>query len=82
MKELKHFSATWCQPCKRMEPLIKKFLEENPDIVYTKFDADAEPSVFEENAIRGVPAFIAISGDDSKFHQGVATEDQLNALFA
>jgi thioredoxin 1 len=82
MKELIHFSATWCQPCKQMQPIIDKFLKDNPDIVYIKYDADEDVSVFQEQGIRGVPAFIGKVDDKEIFHKGTATEAKLISLFA
>lgn len=83
MKELIHLSASWCQPCKQMVPMINKFVEDNPDIVYSKYDADLNVSVFEEYNVRGVPTFITkINGEVHKYHNGVATEEQISNLFA
>jgi thioredoxin 1 len=82
MKELIHFSATWCQPCKQMQPIIDKFLNDNPDIVYIKYDADEDVSVFQEHGIRGVPAFIGKVDGKEIFHKGTATEARLISLFA
>jgi len=82
MRELIHFSATWCQPCKQMQPVIDKFLNDNPDIVYIKYDADKDVSVFQENKITGVPAFIVKTNGQEIFHKGIASEDKLNNLFA
>jgi len=82
MKELIHFSATWCQPCKQMQPMLDKFLSDNPDIVYTKYDADVNVSVFQEHGITGVPAFIAKVGGKEVFHKGLASQDKLSSLFA
>lgn len=82
-KELLHFSATWCQPCKAMQPILDKFLADNPDIAYTKYDADADVSVFQDNGITGVPAFIVKkAGSDDVFHKGLASETKLIDLFA
>ena len=36
MKELLHFTADWCNPCKSMAPVIERFINDNPDIKYTK----------------------------------------------
>lgn len=81
MKELIHFSATWCQPCKQMQPMLDKFIADNPDIVYTKYDADENVSIFQEHGITGVPAFIAKVDGKESFHKGLATQDKLNSLF-
>lgn len=80
-KQLQHFSATWCQPCKKMEPVIAKFLEENPDIEYVKYDADQTPEIFAENNVTGVPAFIVTNGDKIVRHQGIATAEKFASLF-
>lgn len=82
MKELIHFSATWCQPCKQMQPTIDKFLEDNPDISYVKYDADKDVIKFTENNITGVPAFVInIEGQEPKFHKGLATAEKFASLF-
>jgi hypothetical protein len=65
-----------------MQPVIDKFLKDNPDIVYTKYDADEHVSVFQEHGIRGVPAFIGKVDDKEIFHKGTATEARLVSLFA
>lgn len=82
MRELIHFSATWCQPCKQMQPVLDKFLSDNPDIVYTKYDADKDVSIFQEHRITGVPAFIIKTNGQETFHKGLATEGKLNTLFS
>jgi thioredoxin 1 len=82
MKELLHFSATWCQPCKAMEPTIAKFISNNVNVNYRKLDADVNVEIFTEYNITGVPAFIAIKdGEVIASHKGVATEEKLQALF-
>lgn len=83
MKELLHFSATWCQPCKQMQPVLDKFLAENPDINYTKYDADENVSTFQEYGITGVPAFVTrVDGVAIKYHKGIATQDKLTELLS
>lgn len=83
MKELLHFTATWCQPCKAMEPTIARFVSNNLDVDYQKIDADADVEAFVKYEITGVPAFIAIKdGVVINSHKGVATEEKLSALFA
>ena len=82
MKELIHLSATWCQPCKAMAPTVEKFVNDNPDIVYSKYDADLNVSVFQEYQVRSVPTFIAkIDGEVHSIHMGVANQDKLASLF-
>ena len=83
MKEIIHFSATWCQPCKQMQPVLDSFISNNQDISYTKYDADESVTIFEEYKIRSVPAFISkIDGKVIKMHMGTATEEKLSSLFS
>jgi thioredoxin 1 len=83
MKELLHFSATWCQPCKAMEPTIAKFISNNVNVNYRKLDADINVEMFQEYGITGVPAFIAIKdGEVIASHKGIATEEKLGSLFS
>ena len=82
MKQLLHFTASWCQPCKQMEPLIAKFVSENLNINYDKIDVSDEFDPAVEYAVRGVPTFIAIvNGKEVSRHTGVATEEKLLSLF-
>jgi thioredoxin 1 len=82
MKQLLHFTATWCQPCKQMEPLIAKFVLENLDINYDKIDVSDEFDPAVEYGVKGVPTFIAIvDGKEVSRHTGVATEEKLLSLF-
>jgi thioredoxin 1 len=82
MKQLLHFTATWCQPCKQMEPLITKLVSDNPNIDYTKIDVSDEFDDAVEYGVRGVPTFIAmIDGKEVGRHSGVATQDKLLSLF-
>lgn len=82
MKELLHFSATWCNPCKKMEPVVQRFIETNPDIKYTKIDVDEQIELSSHYKIKGVPTFIALV-DNEVFSRksGVLTGQQINELF-
>ena len=82
MKKLLHFTATWCQPCKQMEPLITKLVSENLDINYDKIDVSDDFDEAVEYGVRGVPTFIAIKdGVELARHTGVATNEKLLSLF-
>ena len=38
--KLYHFTADWCNPCKKLAPILEEFLGENPNIDYIKIDVD------------------------------------------
>ena len=80
--ELIHFTANWCNPCKTMEPIIKQFLEENPDIIYTKIDVDNNIDAVKMNGIMSVPTFIVKrDSEEVKRHSGAANYNQVNSWF-
>jgi thioredoxin 1 len=82
MKEFLHFTADWCNPCKRMAPVIDSFINENPDIKYTKIDVDEQVDLVAQYDIQAVPTFIALV--DGKVHNrfgGVKPESVIRSIF-
>jgi len=84
--KLVHFTAEWCQPCKRMQPVIKEFTSENPAIEYIRIDIDNNRDLFEEytqlQSVMSVPTFFAVENNqlyNSK--TGVMTKQELRSLF-
>jgi thioredoxin 1 len=58
------FSATWCGPCKMLDPVLKKVSEDLTDKVdFYHIDVDESPQASSEFGIRGVPTMIV-------FHDG------------
>lgn len=53
------FTATWCNPCKQMKPILDS-LEEH-DIV--RYDADENRDMFDYYMIRAVPVFLVLDPD-------------------
>lgn len=82
MKELLHFTADWCGPCKMMKPVIEEYIASNPDIVYTQINVDTEKQKVSDNNIMSVPTFIIIDNSvQVKRHTGALTKDQFSQLF-
>lgn len=80
--ELLHFTATWCNPCKMMEPVISQFLAENPDVIYTKIDVDSNIGVARMNSVMSVPTFIVKkNSEEASRHTGTANLNQVNSWF-
>lgn len=58
------FSATWCGPCKMLDPVLKKVSEDLSDRVdFYHIDVDESPEASSQFGIRGVPTMIV-------FHNG------------
>jgi thioredoxin 1 len=52
------FGATWCPPCKVLEPRFKKVTAEFPDIRFLSVDIDDQPHEAKDHRIRSVPTVI------------------------
>ena len=80
--ELLHFTATWCQPCKKIVPIILSFIEQMVGIKYTKVDVDDNIEKAKEYNVLSVPTLIVLKNNKIiARHSGVITEEQLLGLF-
>lgn len=52
------FSASWCGPCKMMEPVIEEIEKEFSKIEILKVDVDESPDVAQKYNIMSVPTFL------------------------
>lgn len=85
MKELIHFTAEWCNPCKQMQPIINEFIDENKDIKYTKIDIDKDRDIFlyynKQYPVMSVPTFLGIvDGKVIDGHVGATSKFVLKSL--
>ncbi|KAB1220726.1 Thioredoxin H2 [Morella rubra] len=54
------FTATWCGPCKFMEPAFKDFSAKYTDVDFIKIDVDELQSVAREFGVEAMPTFLLI----------------------
>lgn len=58
---LVEFSASWCGPCKAMEPILEELEQVYSDRVkFCKIDAEQNPKLAQALEIRGLPALVLI----------------------
>jgi thioredoxin 1 len=80
MSHVLYFTADWCNPCKKVKPIVEEI---NKDSV-TKFqmiDVDSEMELTKKFEIRSVPTFILIkNGTEIKRTTGAQTREQLEAF--
>jgi thioredoxin 1 len=58
--EVIDFWATWCGPCKLMNPIIDEVEKENPDLTITRIDIDSNKDMVEQYNIQSVPTYIIL----------------------
>lgn len=54
------FSASWCQPCKRVRPLMDLLVENNPGINFLYVDVDTMGTLADHYKVDSVPCFIGV----------------------
>jgi thioredoxin 1 len=54
------FSAMWCAPCKLLNPIMKKIVEEFPKVKVFPIDVDDQPQLAKTYKIRNLPSVIFI----------------------
>ena len=58
MVTIKHFTATWCQPCKQLSPIMRDLLRKYQGIGYQMIDIDENSDAASRFGVRGVPTII------------------------
>ena len=76
------FGATWCGPCKALEPVIDKLAGATQGVLRVgKIDIDDAPGVSAKYRIRGAPTILVFrDGKEIARHTGVTTEARLRDL--
>jgi thiol-disulfide isomerase/thioredoxin len=75
------FSASWCEPCRDMEPIVASLQRQGYPIETRDFDDERQLAT--HLGVKEIPAFVAISPDGTvrEVVQGKISEDKLRALF-
>lgn len=75
---LQIFSATWCQPCQKLAPIIKRVAERNNHVIFLKVDIDGCPNAAKINNVETIPTVVVrnklypVGGTtEVKFERGV-----------
>ncbi|KAK8586873.1 hypothetical protein V6N13_085892 [Hibiscus sabdariffa] len=54
------FSASWCGPCKFMEPALNDMAAKFTDVEFVKLDVDELPDVAQEFGVQAMPTFVLL----------------------
>jgi thioredoxin 1 len=79
---LVEFWASWCPPCKMMEPTLANLADEyNERLRVAKINADQNPHAAKHYTIQGIPTLIVFdAGQDQGRRVGAQSRDQLLEL--
>ncbi|RKT57701.1 thioredoxin family protein [Saccharothrix australiensis] len=52
---LVEFTASWCPPCRMIEPVLAELDDELADVRFAKIDTDANPRTARDRGVMGMP---------------------------
>jgi thioredoxin 1 len=77
-KCLVDFYATWCGPCKAMNPVLESVENELGSDLIFKIDVDKNRDLVEKLGIRSVPTFILFeNGEEKERKSGILPKNYL-----
>lgn len=77
------FGATWCGPCKTLEPIMKKMeVEFSPSVNFYSIDVDSRPDLAKKYLIKSLPTVILLNdGRIANRIQGAVLTSPLRTAF-
>jgi thioredoxin 1 len=83
VRHILYFTAEWCNPCKKVKPIVEELNRESADTRFQIVDADSEIDLVKSFEVRSIPTFILIEdGKEIKRVSGAQTKDQLEDLMS
>ena len=78
MKTIYYFTADWCQPCKKVKPIVSEINRERSDVKFQTIDVDDNKDLVLNFSIKSVPTFVLLEdGKETRRITGGKTKDQL-----
>jgi thioredoxin 1 len=79
MRTVFYFTADWCQPCKKVKPIVEELNRETADVTFQIIDVDMENDLVKTFQITSVPTFILFE-DEEQINRitGAQTREKLN----
>jgi thioredoxin 1 len=78
MKTIFYFTADWCNPCKKVKPIVEELNREQTEAHFQIIDADIEIELVKRFEVRSVPTFILMeNGIEINRIVGAQTKESL-----
>ena len=77
-----YISTKWCSPCKKMEPIIDKLVDNNASLKVIKVDLDANTYAQERFDVKSLPVLVLYENNSVVWHKnGIIAYDDLISFF-
>ena len=77
-----YISTKWCSPCKKMEPIIDKLVDNNSSLKVIKIDLDANTYAQERFDVKSLPALVLYENNSVVWRKnGIIAYDDLISFF-
>lgn len=78
MKSVLYFTADWCNPCKKVRPIVEELNREQIIAKFFMIDADIENEMVSDFGIKSVPTFVLIKDNKEVSRTtGAKTKEEL-----
>lgn len=61
------FTATWCGPCKMLNPTLERAGEVHPTVRFVEVDVEKEPELARAYQVRSIPAVFGLNNGNTAF---------------
>jgi len=78
MKTILYFTADWCQPCKKVKPIVEELNREYAPGMFQMIDVDIEKEMAKSFELKSVPTFVLFeNGNEINRLIGAQTKQSL-----
>jgi thioredoxin 1 len=83
MRTILYFTADWCNPCKKVRPIVDDLNREQTKVKFQIIDVDDEMEMARMWNVSSIPTFVVITyGTEKARATGAQTREQLEALMS
>lgn len=81
MNTILYFTAEWCNPCKKVKPLVEEINREHADARFFMIDVDIEMDMAKDFGVQSIPTFVVINDNKEVYRTtGAQTMQQLKEM--
>jgi thioredoxin 1 len=78
MKHVLYFTADWCNPCKKVKPIVEELNREQIIAKFFIIDVDQELEMASDFEVRSIPTFVLVEDNQEVARTtGAKTREQL-----